>query len=675
MNPVYLPNQHAGVHDLPVDADSLRTVLDGAVAAAMLHQQSDGNFEDPAADDDIGDMSLGVTSLLCLSWHRGDRRDAALVDAVRRSTDYFLTRRVFRTDNPGEPFLRIRNSGEPYARYVPATGEHPFGDWPSTVWAMLHAVNVLELGRGLLTEAQYAELTEIAVGYWRWLTEVSLFNPQQTANQAIGAVAGGLMLGRHLRSVNREKEGERITGEAMARYTGTIRPARVPDRGFLLPLEHGAGHDQNYVPISLTFLAQAHRISGEQCFLDDGEQIARHLECRLSARGFDFGGPRYSEQHCGAEGMLGLRFFSRRIGADLGRYLGDRRVSYYPLASTGAPSGHFAFATVWLWQDGGDWHRGADAPHLTPYSLRHGKASVSLTEDLTPYQIDAGGTVVIESIIDQQHGTGPVVRYADGRSLLLTRPLGPMRSRDASVAGLAAKLVTKAVVTHDQTLLSVQQLYVSDGERMDVVAVLDRTALPADAELAFLAGLPYVEAEGEQQRKILAVSEPGGPPFDLGRPGAVLDIGAGSGALLAGGMAVTAAAGLRVVNPPEGRTHFNSPETIGLTQEQVAFALADDPRGYGNPDSGWRRVTQTNQVLVHPLGTGPDAPPRLAVFALSYGPAEDADGGPFRATVESVEQGVLVRTPRFTALIGHPAGDEHGEPVLQLTAAVTGPAQ
>ena len=668
MNPVYLPSQHAAVHDLPVDADSLRTVLDGAVAAAMLHQQPDGNFEDPAADDDIGDMSLGVTSLLCLAWHRGDRRDAALVHAVRRSMDYFLAHRVFRTDNPGEPFLRIRNSGEPYARYVPATGEHPFGDWPSTVWAMLHAVNVLELGHGLLTEAQYAELTGTAVGYWRWLTQVSLFNPQQTANQAIGAVAGGLMLGRHLRSVHRAEEGERIAGEAMALYAEVIRPARVPDRGFLLPLEHGAGHDQNYVPISLTFLAQAYRVSGEQCFLDDGEQIARHLECRLSARGFDFGGPRYSEQHCGAEGMLGLRFFSQHIRADLGRYLGDRRVSYYPLAATGAPSGHFAFASVWLWQDDGEWYRGAETPHHTPYSLRHGKASVSLTEDLTPYQLDAGGTVVIESITDHQHGIGPVVRYADGRSLLLTRPLGPMRGRDTSVAGLAAKLVTKALVTRDQVMLSVQQLYVSDGERIHVVAVLDRTALPADAELAFLAGLPYVEAEGEKQRKILAVSEPGGAPFDLGRPGAVLAAGAGS--LLAGGLAVTAAAGLRVVNPPEGRTHFNSPETIGLTQEQLAFALADDPRGYGNPDSGWRRVTQTNQVLVHPLGQ--DAPPGLAVFALSYGPAEDADGGSFRATAESVEQGVLVRTPRFTALIGHPAGDEHGEPVLQLTAPVTG---
>ena len=155
---VYLPSQHASQHNLPDDADTLRAVLADAVSAALEHQQPDGNLEDPAADDDIGDMSLGVTSLLCLAWRQGVRTDPELVDAVRRSIDFFLAERVFRTDNPGELFYRVRNSGQPYARYLLGAGEHPFGDWPSTVWAMLHAVNVLDLGEGLLTETQYAGL-------------------------------------------------------------------------------------------------------------------------------------------------------------------------------------------------------------------------------------------------------------------------------------------------------------------------------------------------------------------------------------------------------------------------------------------------------------------------------------------------------------------------------------
>jgi hypothetical protein len=659
MIPVHLPSQHASLHDLPDDPATLRAVLADAVAKAIAGQQADGNLEDPSADDDIGDMTLGVVSLLCLAWHRDDRRDAELVGAARRGVDFFLAHRVFRTDNPGEPFLRIRDSGLPYVRYMPAAGEHPFGDWPSTVWALLHAVNVLDLGRPLLTDRQYGELTEVAVGFWRWLTEASLFNPQQTANQAIGAVVGGLTLGRHLLARSAAQDGDRIVAEAMFLYRTEIRPALLVDRGLRLPAEHGAGHDQNYLPISLTFLARAFQVSGEHCFLDDGDEIARYLECRLSSRGFDFGGPRYSEQHCGCEGMLGLRWFGNRIRADIGRYLGDRRVAYFCATTDGVPSGHFAFATVWFWLDDHAWHRGPidDAVH-TPYSLRRGRSSVSFTSQLTPYLIDAGDTVAIESVVDHQHGIGPLVRYPDGRRMLLTRPLGPMRSREID----GARLVTKAVVTRDQVMLSVQQLFVCDGSRLHVITVLDRTALPADAEVTFLAGLPYATADGDRQRKIVEIVEPDGVPFDLGRPDEVLTTG---GALVAGGMGIAAGAGLRVINPPAGRAHVNSPETIGLTQEQVAFDLADDPRGYGDPDTGWRRVAQTNLLLVDPIA---DAPSDLAVFVVRYGPADDITGpGPIPASALHTGDGVQVYTGDFAALIGDPAGDAHGEPVLRIT--------
>jgi len=648
---VYLPSQHASVHDLPHDAEELRMVLARAVAAAIGRQRADGNLEDLKATDDVGDMALGVVSLLCLAWHRGDRRDRDLVDAARRGLDFVLAQRVFREDNPGEPFLRVRDSGLPYARYVLQAGEHPFGDWPSTVWALLHAVNVLEFGREVITEEQYAALADVATGFWRWLTDASLFNPQQTANQAIGAVVAGLTLGRLLS----EKS---IVDDAMYLYHTEVRANRVVDRELRLPVEHGAGHDQNYLPISLTFLARAYQVSGEQCFLDDGDEIARHLETRLSARGFDYGGPRYSEQHCGCEGMLGLRFFGGRIGAALGRYLGDRRVAYYCAGTPGLPSGHFAFATVWFFLDGHEWYREpTDGPVHTRYSLRHGRASVSLTEQLTPYLIDAGGTAVIESVVDHQHGIGPLVGYADGRRTLLTRPLGPVRVRDLAEGGLGAKLVTKAVVTWDQVMLSVQHLYVTDGERLHVIAVLDRRALPANAELAFLAGLPYATAEGEQQRRIRTVAEPGGEPFDLGEPWKALTV---KGTLLAGGLALSAGGTLRVENPPDGPAYFNSPRTADLTQEQLSFWLGDDPRGYGNPDAGWHRVTATNHVLADPIA---DAPHGLAVFALCYGPAPVA----LPVAAERVVDGVQVRTPFFTALVGHPAGDVAGEPVLRLT--------
>lgn len=647
---VYLPSQHASVHDLPDDDEQLRMVLAGAVSAAIGRQRPDGNLEDFAAVDDIGDMALGVVSLLCLAWHRGDRRDPELVSAVRRGLDFVLAERVFRADNPGEPFLRERDSGLPYARYVLEPGDHPFGDWPSTVWALLHAVNVLEIGREVITEAQWTALADVATGYWRWLTDASVFNPQQTANQAIGAVVAGLTLGRLLS----EKS---IVDDALFLYHSEIRNKRVVDRELRLPVEHGAGHDQNYLPISLTFLARAYQVSGEQCFLDDGDEIARHLETRLSARGFDYGGPRYSEQHCGCEGMLGLRFFSGRVQAELGRYLGDRRGAYYCAGAPGVPSGHFAFTTVWFFLDGHQWYREqAGTPVHTRYSLRHGKVSVSLTAALTPYLIDAGATAVIESVVDHQHGIGPLVRAADGRGTLLTRPLGPSRVRDVVEGGLGAKLVTKAVVTWEQVMLAVQQLYVTDGERLYLVAVLDRAALPTGSELRFLAGLPYATADGSRQRRIRTVREPGGDPFDLAEPWRALVTG---GTLLAGGLALSTAAGLTVENPPDGAGYFNSPRTADMTQEQLSFWLGDDPRGYGDPDAGWRRVVATNHVLADPIA---DTPHGRTVFALCYGPEPVA----MKVSADGVADGVQVRTPFFTAVIGHPSGDVGGEPVLRL---------
>jgi hypothetical protein len=88
--------------------------------------------------------------------------------------------------------------GLPYVRYVLAAGAHPIGDSPSTVWALLQAVNILDLADGLVDDEQRAELFEVGRGCWRWLTQATLFDPREAGNQAIGCVVGGLMPARHL---------------------------------------------------------------------------------------------------------------------------------------------------------------------------------------------------------------------------------------------------------------------------------------------------------------------------------------------------------------------------------------------------------------------------------------------------------------------------------------------
>ncbi|MFB7507764.1 hypothetical protein [Streptomyces broussonetiae] len=607
---MHLPHQRGPLHDLSDTPQAYDAVLADVTEEALARLTPEGSLEHPDAHDDIGDTSLGITSLLALAWQRG--KDPRLPEAVRRSLAFHLRERVYTGDNPGYPNLCLTNSGLPYARYVLDAGAHPIGDWPSTVWALLQAVNVLDQAEGLLGDEQLAELRQVAHGYWRWLTEATFFNPQRAGNQAIGCVVGGLMLARHLS----QEEGESVRGRALSLYAEEIRAHRVRDRGALLPPEHGGAYDNNYGPISLSFLAQAHRVSGTEMFAEDGDTLARYLDARLTGGGYDCGGPRYSEQHSGFESVLGLRYFGARIGADLGRYRGDTRWGRHATRRDGRIDGHFAFMLVWQIQDPTRWHR-APSPDAARHQLRSGTVSVAFDSRMTPTLVEAAGTYYLPAAVRRRHGFGPVT---DG--FLLCRPMGEVRVRDVRADTLAAKLVTKPVVGRDHVLRHVRSLYVTDGTRLWVTVAVERL----EGAPYLLSGLPYAADDGDRVRRT-AEGE------------------------------VTAAGALRLTHPAApGDEHFDA--RAELTQEQAAFALAADPRGYGNPDEGWRHLASSTALEADPA---PGAPDGLHVFAVRYGP-----GGVFAPAFEEAGGELTVRTEAFTALVGPVAGDGRGEPSLTL---------
>lgn len=608
--PVHLTHQRGPLHDLPDTPEAYDAVLVDVVEQALARMTPEGNLEHPDCVDDIGDTSLGITSLLALAWQR--TKDPRLPQAVRRSLAFHLRERVYVDDNPGYPNLRARNSRLPYARYTLAAGAHPIGDWPSTVWALLQAVNVLDAADGLVDDEPRTQLVEVAHGYWRWLTEATFFNPQEAGNQAIGCVVGGLMLARHLPS----EQGESVRARALQLYTDEIRAHRVRDRGALLPPEHGGAYDNNYGPISLSFLAQAHRVSGEEIFAEDGDALARYIDARLTVGGFDNGGPRYSEQHSAFESVLGLRYFGARIGSDLGRYRGDSRWARHAAKADGAVDGHFAWMLVWQIQDPTPWHR-EPSPATARHQLRAGTVSVAFDDRMTPAVIEAGGTYCLPAAVNRQHGFGPVT---DG--FLLCRPMGEVRVRDVRADGLTAKLVTKPVVGRDHVLRHVRSLYVTDGTTLWTTVAVERL----DGTPYLLAGLPYAEDDGDRVRRTAHAP-------------------------------VSSAGALRLTHPDaEGPEHFDT--RAELTQEQAAFALAEDPRGYGNPDQGWRHLVSSTALEAGPV---PDAPDDLHVFAVRYGTEE-----PFAVSAERDGEGLIVRTDAFTAVIGEADGDAHAEPELTL---------
>jgi hypothetical protein len=609
---VHLPRQLGPLHDLPDTPETYDAVLADVTEQALARLTPEGNLEHPDCDDDIGDTSLGITSLLAFAWQR--TKDPRLPEAVARSLAFHLRERVYTDDNPGYPNLRLRDSGLPYARYTLAAGAHPIGDWPSTVWALLQAVNVLDAADGLVEDGQRAELLDVARGYWRWLTEATFFNPQEAGNQAIGCVVGGLMLAAHLPG----PEAEPVRALALRLYRDEIHAHRVADRGAALPPEHGGAYDNNYGPISLSFLAQAHRVSGESIFAEDGETLARYIDARLTNGGFDNGGPRYSEQHSAFESVLGLRYFGARVGADLGRYRGDTNWGRHAVKADGGVDGHFAWMLVWQIQDTTRWHR-EPSTRTARHQLRAGTVSVAFDSRLTPAVVEAGGTYYLPAAVNRQHGFGPVV---DG--FLLCRPMGEVRVRDVRTDGLTAKLVTKPVVGRDHVLRHLQSLYVTDGTNLWTTVTVER--LPGTPYL--LAGLPYAEDDGDRVRRTAE--------------GEVASVGT-----------------LRLTHPgTKGIDHFDARSET--TQEQAAFALAADPRGYGNPDEGWGHLVSSTALESDPV---PDAPADLHAFAVRYGPA----AAPFTATFTRDGAGLTVRTEAFTARLGDPAGDAHGEPELTLS--------
>ncbi|MFF5303859.1 hypothetical protein ACFY5F_31325 [Streptomyces sp. NPDC013161] len=612
---MHLLHQRGPLHDLPDTPEAYDAVLADVVEQALRRITPDGNLEHPDCYLDIGDTSLGMTSLLAFAWQRG--KDPRLPEAVRRSLAFHLRERVYTEDNPGYPNLRVRNSGLPYARYVLEAGAHPIGDWPSTAWALLQAVNILDATDGLVDDEQRTALVELAHGYWRWLTEATFFNPQEAGNQAIGCVVGGLMLARHLPP----EEGESVRARALSVYGDEIRAHRVSDRGALLPPEHGGAYDNNYGPISLSFLAKAHIESGEDVFAEDGEALARYIDARLTGGGFDNGGPRYSEQHSGFESVLGLRYFGSRIGSDIGRYRGDSRWGRHAVKPDGGVDGHFAWMLVWQIQDSTRWHR---TPSTTAarHQLRSGTVSVAFDSKMTPSLVEADGTYYLPAAVNRQHGFGPVL---DG--FLLCRPMGEVRVRDVQVDGLTAKLVTKPVVGRDHVLRHIRSLYVTDGTRLWTTVALERL----DGAPYLLAGLPYAADDGDRVRRTAEGD-------------------------------VTSAGALRLTHPTgQGADHFDARSE--LTQQEAAFALAADPRGYGNPDEGWLHLVSSTALEADPV---PGAPEELHVFAVRYGPG----AAEFTPAFETGEDGLTltVRTEAFTAVIGDPAGDAGAEPELALRA-------
>jgi hypothetical protein len=608
-----------GVHlqNIPGGSAAYGSVLKNAVQLALANQSAAGSFEVQGKTTDLGDNSLGVSSLVAL--YHAQTGDASVVAAFQKSVDWYLENRVYTQDNPGDPWIKTANSGQPYAAYEPYTlAAGGTGDWPTTVWALLDVGDVLQYGDGLLRPDQQSALISLGLGYWNWLTQVSEFNPQDADNQGIAAVDGALGLAAQLKRLGQPAAAQQLSQQAMTVFDTLVQPLRETDRGYTFFPEHSAGFDQNYGGITISDLWRAWKLTGNRVFYEDGLQMAQYMDMRLGARGFDYGGPRHNEDHPGFEALYGLQHYSTIVGDDLGRYLGTASIPYYHVGTESTnhvvvPDGHFAFATLWQMTDPGTWDT-TPKPTDTTYKLRAGSGSLVLGADQLPYLISAGNADVIQAAANGRQGIG--LAYTDGSGTHLMQPAPGTTPISVGVPtpGVETRVVTQQLVGPGGTAVRAVTTYTVTDGKVKITTAVAASAF-AGVSVGYVTGLPYLTDAANPtgfdtpQQKILGVTGLGGTSLSFGLDGGTLQDPAG---VTAGPLAITSPTGIQVANPATAATDdFNDSATLGKTLEQYSTALDS-----GDPDAGWAQTQQTNLLTAPAKKIGP-----LLVTDVTYGPA------------------------------------------------------
>ncbi len=624
-SPVTIADLGVHLEDIPSTASAYQSALNGAVTLAIANQQSGGSFEVAGKINDVGDNSLGVSSLLALEFQQSSGTNTSLVTPFLNSISWFLANRVYTTDDVGDlNFLAVKNSGKPYAKYTPSVtatvpDKNENGDWPTTDWALLDVGNILQYGDGLLTAADRTSLINLGLGYWSWLTSSAKFDPQGADNQAIASVLGALQLSAQMKRLGMTTQAATLSTAAMKVYTAQIQPLEETDRGYTFYPEHAAGFDQNYGAITLTFLTRAWNLTKVKTFYNDGLAMATYLNERLSARGFDYGGPRHEEDHPGFEAAYGLCSYSNALGDDLGRYLGNASIPYTSVTNH-VTDGHFAFAAVWEMGSPCAWNT-TSAPVNNAYKMRSAATSVVLSSTGSPYLVTAGGDDVLDAAAKGTQSIGLAYGSSTAPTFLTQLSGSSITKKNSTVDGTTVKIVKEVFQGAAGAKVSTETAYILDGTAVRVITLFNTTNVASTTTFSYVAGLPYLTTDPQpgpapdaQQEKILSLQGiAGGSTLSFGTDGGTL---ADSAGVLAGPMSITSPSGVTVTNPTTAALNdFSDSATLGLTLEQYSASLNG-----GNEILGWQSTQQTN-LLQAPATKVTSSTKNLQTTQVTYGPS------------------------------------------------------
>lgn len=329
----------SGVFDTPYPVHQVRIELrvEQAQGTVMFDDVAYIGIDQQASSTEAG---FGAAGLLAYQWNRSGKTGEMLAKRARDGLDFYLQHRVTAVDNPanaGKLLPGAAGSGEYYVPYR-VNGSTTGADYPTTAFALHNLATALTYGQELFTAGQLEEGKTKALSMWRWLTGVSQFNPQQSMNQTLVALLGGIQMAElldddGLKQDIRDYYAAGLDGTNLPPSTGGVRQAarqEVDGRHIFYEVN---GFDVSYAGVSLSDLAgilqtlpdEDPAYSGLKPLLyQDGLEMADAFNSRLSADGWIFAGSRHNEGGSSVYNMgnfSGLSFWGQALQADLGRFL------------------------------------------------------------------------------------------------------------------------------------------------------------------------------------------------------------------------------------------------------------------------------------------------------------------------------------------------------------------
>ena len=453
---------------------------------------------------EAGNSQWGAIALLAFWWNKNGQIDNVVADAARRGLAFAMANRHW-TDDPSDmQYLRQIGSGYANTRYF-LNNTKPIGNYPSTAWGLLYKAMILRWGSTLMNNTEFSALEAQARSNWLWISRASKYNPQNTANQTMGAILGAYMLGSTLNDAA-------LKAEVLAYYeTGVIdtnmppigqcgvepvcggfrHVARIPIQGYSIFNEQG-GFDTHYGAMHLTFHAAMFFLMGKDVtstiYLDALAQ-AQYVRDRLSESGNMHGGTRHNEMGGSITDIafaLGLNFFSSKTVRDLGvTRIANGVIN--PLSPTQAMAyGQRAMGSILLSQYFSTWNTNKLIRN-TSTGLRRGNVSIFFDQTNQPQAVSVNGTYFTEVVVQNGvHARGAYLQKADGSWI------SDQSIHANTTAATANFTIRNATSNMPDPNVDIKTRYITNGEVLYVISMMQFKVATTLRSANLLLGLPNI---------------------------------------------------------------------------------------------------------------------------------------------------------------------------------------